>query len=210
MSEVDRLFTEYVSEHQAGGEADPRSFLARASPDDRAELAALIDGYLIQAPRRAIDPETIRGSAVERTVDELERVLGGRSGLWPALLPRLRDRIGLKRSELVQQLADALGVGSRSEKVAGYYHQMEQGILPAAGVTDRVLEALSRLLGESEESLREAGRAVRPPGEAGAPASAAFARVARSETAMAPPGTAPEPVEPAEWDEVDQLFRGAR
>src|SRR5438270_11237759 len=128
MSDVDRLFSEYVTDHQAGGDADPRAFLARASPDDRAELAALIDGYLMRAPRHEVDPETFRGSSAERTVDELERIIGGQSGLWPALLPRLRDRIGLKRSELVRQLAEALGVGNRSDKVAAYYHQMEQGL----------------------------------------------------------------------------------
>jgi hypothetical protein len=208
VSDVDRLFSEYVREHQAGGEADPRSFLARASPDDRAELGALIDGYLTRAPRQEIDPDTFRGSAAERTLDELERVIGGQSGLWPALLPRLRDRIGLKRSELVQKLADALGVANRSEKVAAYYHQMEQGLLPATGVADRVLEALARLLGESAQALREAGRATRPPGEAAAPAAAAFARHAHSEEGMASPGTTAEPAQPEEWDEVDELFRG--
>jgi hypothetical protein len=208
MSDVDRLFTEYVSEHQAGGEADPRSFLARASPDDRAELAALIDGYLIRAPRQEVDPETFRGLPAERTVDELERVIGGQSGLWPALLPRLRDRIGLKRSELVEQLAQALGVANRSEKVASYYHEMEQGLLPESGVAERVLEALGRLVGESAETLREAGRAVRPPGGEAAPAAAAFARRAYSEAGAPSPGTTAEAEQTEEWDEVDVLFRG--
>ncbi len=209
MTDVDRLFTEYVDEHKTGGEADPRSFLARASPDDRAELAGLIDGYLMRAPRREVDPEAFRGTPAERTVDELDRVIGGQSGLWPALLPRLRDRIGLKRSELVQGLARTLGVADRTEKVASYYHQMEQGTLPADGVADRVLEALGRLLGESVQTLRDAGRTILPPGEAAAPAAAVFARRAYSDTGMASPGTTGEPSPPDEWDEVDQLFRGA-
>ena len=208
MSDVDHLFTEYVREHQAGGEADPRYFLARASPGERTELAALIDGYLTRAPRQTVDPETFRGSATERTVDELERVIGGQGGLWPALLPRLRDRIGLKRSELVRQLAEALGVGNRSDKVAAYYHQMEQGLLPASGVADSVLEVLGRLVGESAKALRDAGRAAGPPGEAAAPAAAAFARRAYSDEEMTSPGTAAEPAQPEEWDEVDELFRG--
>ena len=49
------------------------------------------------------------------------------------MLPRLRDRAGLKRSTLVERLAAALGVSDRQDKVAGYYHEMEQGLLPAAG-----------------------------------------------------------------------------
>src|SRR5207302_466645 len=116
-------------------------------------------------------------------------------------LPRLRDRIGLKRGELVRQLASALGVGNRSDKVAAYYHQMEQGLLPASGVADRVLEALGQLVGESAQALREAGRVVRPPGEAAAPAAAAFARHAYSDAEMSSPGITTEPAQPEEWDE---------
>jgi hypothetical protein len=85
---------------------------------------------------------------------------------------------------------------------------MEQGLLPAQGVSDRVLEGLGQLLGETTETLREAGRALKPPGEGppGAPA-AAFARRAYAEAAGAQsPGTSP--VQEGEWDEIDQLFRG--
>lgn len=32
MNEIERLFEEYVREHRAGGDADPRAFLARVSP----------------------------------------------------------------------------------------------------------------------------------------------------------------------------------
>jgi hypothetical protein len=206
MTDLDRLFGEYVAEHQAGGEADPGDYLSRVAAADRAELAALIDAYLARAPREAFDPAAFRGSRAERTVDELERAIAGQAGLWPALLPRLRDRAGLKRSWLVERLAAALGVQDREDKVAGYYHQMEQGLLPAAGVSDRVLDALGRIVGETAEVLREAGGALRPPSEgpSAAPA-AAFARRAYAEAAA--PAQAPA-AEVGEWDEVDELFRG--
>ena len=124
------------------------------------------------------------------------------------MLPRLRDRAGLKRSALVDRLAAALGVEDRREKVAGYYHEMEQGLLPAAGVSDRVLEALGRIVGETAQALRDAGRALTPSGEGPAAPAAAFARRAYAEPAGAPsPGTQPPPA--GEWDEVDELFRGA-
>ena len=208
MSDLDRLFGEYVAEHRAGGEADPRDYLSRVPAAERAELAALIDAYLSRAPRQAFDPAAFRASSAERTVDELERAISGQAGLWPALLPRLRDRAGLKRSRLVERLAAALGVQDRENKVAGYYHQMEQGLLPAAGVSDRVLEALGSIVGETADALREAGRTLRPPGEGPAPApAAAFARSVYAEAASAPPTEAPAAQE-GEWDEVDQLFRG--
>lgn len=208
MSDIDRLLAEYVAEHRAGGDANPRDYLTRTSPPQRTVLAALIDAYLARAPRRQFDEEKFRGSGAERTVDELERAIGGQAGLWPALLPRLRDRAGLKRSELVQRLAVALGVSDRSDKVAGYYHEMEQGLLPAQGVSDRVLDALGRLVGETTQGLREAGRALTPSGEGPTAVSPAFARRVTAEPASAP-RSAIQPARDKEWDEVDELFRGA-
>ena len=85
---------------------------------------------------------------------------------------------------------------------------MEQGLLPAAGVSDRVLEALGQIVGETAQALRDAGRALTPAGEGPAAPAAAFARRAYAEPAGAPsPGTQPPPT--GEWDEVDELFRGA-
>jgi hypothetical protein len=207
MTDVDRLLADYIAEHRAGGDADPREYLARASPAHRTELAALIDTYLTHAPRRPLDDAAFRRSSAERTVDELERALAGQAGLWPALLPRLRDRVGLKRSELVDRLAAALGVSNRRDKVGDYYHEMEQGLLPAQGVSDRVLGALGELVGETAQALRDAGRALTPPSEGRSAAPAAFARRAWAEPAEAPAQSAQPPPE-GEWDEVDELFRG--
>jgi hypothetical protein len=206
VSDVDRLLAEYIKDHRAGGAADPTTFLSRAVPSDRRELAALIDGYLSRAPRQRFDAVDFRGSRSERIVDELERALGGQGGLWPAVLPELRHRAGLKRAELVARLAATLGVAGREPKVATYYHQMEQGILPARGVSERVLAALGDIVGESLESLREAGQALTPFD--GAPAAPPmFARRAQADPAsgMASPATTPLD---DEWDEVDALFRG--
>jgi hypothetical protein len=210
MSSVDDLLADYIAEHGAGGESDPRVYLAKVALENRIELAALIDAYLARAPRQAFDPELFRGSTAERTVDELERVIAGSAGLWPALLPRLRARTGLKRSELVQRLATSLGFDNRTAKVGSYYHKMEQGLLPADGVSPRVLDALSQIIGETAQALREAGRPIgqaRGPGAAPA-APAAFARRTRLEadtTAVAAPSARDAE---DEWDEIDALFRG--
>jgi hypothetical protein len=99
-------------------------------------------------------------------------------------------------------------VSDRTDKVAGYYHEMEQGLLPAQGVSDRVLDALGQLVGETARALRDAGRALTPPSEGRLAAPAAFARRAPAEPAEAPSQGAHPPQE-TEWDEVDELFRGA-
>jgi hypothetical protein len=207
MSAVDRLLAEYMEEHRSGGEADPVAYLDRAAAEDRRELAALIDGYLARAPRREFDETAFRDSQAEVMVDGLQRSVVGCSGLWPAILPRSRARAGLKRRELVERLALALEVGERSEKVGRYYHEMEQGLLPADGVSDQVLEALARLVGSTASTLRDAGRALgaapeRPGG------GEAFARETSVDAAAA--SAAPTAKTPAQepWDEVDELFRG--
>jgi len=209
MSDLDRLLSEYLAAHEAGGgPPDPRPFLDRASPDERSALARRIDEHLAAAPRRAWDPAAFEATLQTPLMREIATSARGASGLWPALLPRLRNRARVTRGDLVGELADRLGVGGRRDKVERYYHQMEQGLLPSEGVSDSVLEALGAVLGESREALRRAGQG---PGSraAGTPASpgAAFARTARvpadegSEAAASPSSE-------SEWDAVDRLFRG--
>jgi hypothetical protein len=212
MSEVDRLFDAYKAEHRAGGAADPLEYLDRVEGVDRGELAALIDAYLTRAPRRAWDPAAYAASGAETTVDRLERAMEGSSGLWPALLPQLRERAQLRRSEVVERVAAMLGVADRREKVARYYHEMEQGRLSSSGVSRRVLAALAEVLGESVEALRGAGEAL-APGQAGISEASAFARLAApaSEALDAvPPDVSPASANEDPWDDVDELFRGGR
>src|SRR3954471_12965458 len=172
MTDVNRLLEAFIAEDRGGGVADPAAYLARVSGVDRAELEALIDGYLARAPRRPFSREAFEASpAAWRVVASL----AGSAGTWPSLLPRLRDRARLKRAELVARLASELGVGGREAKVASYYHAMEQGTLASSGVSDRVLEALGRIGGESAAVLRAAGSLASPqPPDP----PAAFARVA--------------------------------
>jgi len=212
MSDVDRLLSDYIAEHRGGGEADPVEYLDRLAGADREELAALIDAYLQRAPGRGWDAEGYRGSAAERLVEGLDRSFRGRAGMWPSLLPRLRNRAQIKRRELIEALAERLGVGDRTEKVAGYYNQMEQGTLESAGVSDHVLDALSGLVGVGADALRRAGE---PLGERPASGDAAvFARTAQLDADYAPaeerlaPPEAPRREEEPDWDEVDELFRG--
>jgi len=210
MADVAKLLQDFIAEDRAGGPADPLEYLQRVEGDDRAELAALIDGYLARAPRRPFDPAAFAQSPARAVVEELGRALGGTSGTWPALLPRLRHRAQLRRAEVVARLAEELDAQREQvDKVARYYHQMEHGTLPAAGVSDRVLEALARLLGVTAERLREAGRSGRgmPPA---AGAASAFARVGTPDpqyVEVEEPMGAPSPAEPA--DEIDALFTGA-
>jgi hypothetical protein len=212
MADVEKLLQEFIEEDRAGSAADPLDYLQRAEGTDRAELEALIDGYLARAPRRAFDREKFVTSPARAVAEELGRALGGASGTWPALLPRLRHRAQLRRSEVVARLADELGAGpEQAGKVARYYHQMEQGMLPSAGVSDRVLEALGRVVGASLKRLREAGRSVGELPPAAAAAAGAFARVGSPDPQYVAPADLMAPAVPPDEprDEIDELFTGA-
>jgi hypothetical protein len=210
MADVEKLLREFIEEDRAGGTADPLAYLQRVEATDRAELEALIDGYLARAPRRPFDPAAFAQSPARAVAEELGRALSGASGTWPALLPRLRHRAELRRADVVARLAEELGAGgTQAGKVARYYHQMEQGTLPAAGVSDRVLEALGRVVGVTADRLREAGRtaAGSPPSPA---AAGAFARVGAPDPRYVEADAlmgAEAPDEPR--DEIDALFTGA-
>jgi hypothetical protein len=206
MTDVLQLLSEYKQASREGGDADPRPYLARVSGSDRELLAGLIDAYLEQAPRRDFDAERFQGSPAATIAEEVQRSLAGESGIWPALLPQLRRRSELKRSELVHQLAARLGAQAQEQKVGEYYHRMEQGLLPAAGVSDTVLDALGKIVGWTSAALRTAGT-LPTPGPPRSDAGAVFARTHRGGA----PERMPDPTSaPAadEWDEVDRLFRG--
>ena len=206
MTSVDDLFDRYKAAFAAGERPDPQAYLEPLAGADRRELEALIDGFLARGARPAYSPEAF---AAAQASPLAQRVMAEVSETWPVLLPKARDRAGILRSDLVTRLAEALGVSGRSDKVERYYHQMERGLLDPAGVSDRVLSALGEIVGVSKERLRAAARPVTPPPAAGA----AFARVAPSPApapAAAPPAAMSRmrSAAPAEWDEVDELFRG--
>ncbi len=222
MTSVEHLLKAFIAADRAGGDApDPEAYLAQLTGTDRDELLELIDGYLERAPRRAFDARAFAASPARELTDDLVQALDGQAGTWPALLPRLRHRARLSRAQLVAKLAAALDVPGKEDAVLAYYHEMEQGTLPAAGVTDRVLEALAALVGSTAEALRTAGEAIAAsPPSAGpaAPMSPAFARTATPDVTLLADAVGPEPPAspgttaggPADTGDVDALFTGRR
>jgi hypothetical protein len=208
MSDVERLLAEYKEVHRSGGDADPSPFLARTYGLEREQLATLIDAYLERASRRELDAGALRDSPAAAVAESAQRTLAGSAGLWPVLLPRLRNQARIKRADLVAELAARLGAQSQQDKVAAYYHGMEQGLLPASGVSDTVLEALGKIVGYGRQALRSAGQ-MPAPGGPPPDAGAVYARTTRlgAPAAEADRVAAAGSREPEEWDEVDRLFR---
>lgn len=218
MTDLDKLLGDYIEAYLGGKRPDPATFLDQLEGDERTQLSDLIEAFLLDAPNEDWDESRYKESIAKQVVESLDRSLHGQAGLWPAVLPRLRNRAKLRRAELVARLSESLGAAGREDKVGAYYHEMEQGLLPAEGVSDRVLEALGSIVGESAARLREAGAALAP---GTGPAmleedSTAFAR-----TAVPDPDHMPAPTESpgdakairarresSDRDEIDELFTG--
>ena len=158
MADLDRLLDDFAADYEAGRATD---------------VAALLDG--VPAEQRQ-DPAAYEGSLAQAAVERVYESIEGVSGTWPELLPQLRNRARIKRRDLVERLARSLGFesGAEIEKVGGYYHRMEHGMLPAEGVSGRVIEALATIVDASAEAIRSAGARA---GEQAA-GGAAFARTA--------------------------------
>lgn len=216
VADLEAMRDEFAAAFEAGDSPDPSDWLARVSAPERQKLELLIDSYLMTASRRAWDADAYQGSLAKLAVERVFESREGVSGSWPELLPRLRDRARVKRADLVRRLADALGVGGDPadlDKVGWYYNRMEHGALPAAGVSETVLDALAGLVGSSVQALRAAGERA---GGTGGGEAVAYARVASPDPArfeladadadMSVPASAAEP--PPERDRIDELFTG--
>lgn len=211
MADIDRLIEEFAADYEAGRPADPAQLLDRVDAGQRQELAGRLDRYLMTAPARRWDPEAFEGSLAQIASDRVYESIEGVSGSWPEVLPRLRNQARIKRRELVERLAGALGFGSEPEiaKVGDYYNRMEHGRLEAAGVSRRVIDALARLLGTDADGIAAAGARRSDVTDDG---GVAFARKAfpdaefsdlsvLEDLEMSPP----EPAAAAH-DEIDALF----
>jgi hypothetical protein len=183
--EVFQLFDDYAARFARGERPDAREYLARAG-EGADELAAMIDGFLQAAPVPA--------------AGEDERVL---AAAWiegePPLL-QLRNRRGLKRDAVVDALISALGLDpGKREKVKGYYHRLETGLLEPRRVDGRVFEVLADTMRVSLTDVR----AWRPQPQA--IEAAYMRRDAEAARLTPPPVTAGED---EESDEIDLLFLG--
>ena len=175
------------------------------------ELAALIDAL----PRTRTSP-AVRSGGVPRLERGTHRRRAGTSDRRTGRAVARRccrgcaTAPGSSAATLVERLAATLGVSDRQDKVAGYYHEMEQGLLPAAG---RLGPGARGARADRRRDRRR--RSARPdtrfgrPGEGPGDAPDCCVRPPRATPSQPAPrrrGATGTPE--GEWDEVDELFRG--
>jgi transcriptional regulator with XRE-family HTH domain len=204
----DRILSDFIDAWNAGRRPDVDEHLARADEPDREQLLADITAFVAFAPTPAYDDEALAAIRAEPAVASAAAAARTGAGLWPALLPRLRERAALSTAQLASALVGALGLpADRAPKTRGYLERLEAGELEPRGLSGRLLDALARLLGVPRDELDGAGAFGAP-----APAPALFRAEGPAAEALrddldviadalaAPAGGA--------WDEVDELFRG--
>jgi hypothetical protein len=209
----DRILSEFIDAWNAGARPEVDAFLQRAQEADRADLAERISSFLAWAPTPDYSDASLEEIAADPMVREALAAARGPSGLWPALLPRLRERAALTTTQLAAAVVQALGLpAARERKTAEYLDRMERGDLEPAGVSRRLLTALAGVLGVGVGELEGAGDlgAWRAPS-----ATAVFraedraAEAIRDDLEILADALA-APSDDVSWDEVDRLFRGGR
>jgi transcriptional regulator with XRE-family HTH domain len=206
---IDMLLSEFIDAWNAGERPLVTEFLQRAAPAEREELGERIEDWLLVAPTPAYGEQALADIRHDPALVGTLAAIRAEPGLWPDLLPRLRERAGLKRRELAGRITSAFGLKGQEQRAERYLERMEQGELDTSLVSRRLLDTLGSVLGISGADLVRAGT-LRPA--APAPGQALF-RAGRepgeffeedlealSRAAMAP---APPPM-----DELDRLFVG--
>jgi hypothetical protein len=141
MVSIDRVLSEFIDDWNAGRRPQVDAYLERVPEDERAALADQLMTWLEVAPTPAYDGKTraeIRSEPVARASID---AMASEAGLWPELLPRLRERASLSVRELAGKLVAAIGLGSNAEpKTSDYLDQLERGSLDPARVSQTVIE----------------------------------------------------------------------
>lgn len=214
MSTTDRVLSDFIDDWNAGRRPRVREYLARVPEGrQREELAEQLTTWLEVAPVPGYSEATRAEIRADPRVQHVLSAVGEDAGLWPEVVPRLRERAGLSVGDVAARVVARFGLGSGAEaRTADYLERLERGELEPSRVSRRLLDALGEMLRASPGTLRDAatfGSGMRPAAAGGTLFRASDNDAGRwiaedidvlSRTAMAPA--------PAPLDEVDRLFVG--
>ena len=185
---VELLFDDFATRYLRGERPDVGDYLARAGAE-REELGRLLDRFLEAVPARATSEEEI--VLMQARLEQQP----------PILLLRLRRKLG--REAVVAALMGQLRLDpGKSDKVGGYYHDLEVGNLDPEPVDRRVWDVLADVLKANVRGL--AVFRPEPPGLA----ASAYMREPTMPALYERVSVSPEEANANEPDEIDELFLG--
>lgn len=158
MSTTEQLLSDFIDAWNAGRRPRVLDYLARIEADDqRHALADQIAAWLEVAPAPEHDEPTRARIRGEPVVGDLLRSAADDAGLWPQLIPRLRERAGLSVREVAQRIVERFGLAvGDTGRAEGYLERLERGALEPSRVSGRLLDALGEVVGASGRALRDA------------------------------------------------------
>jgi transcriptional regulator with XRE-family HTH domain len=202
--EIDMVLSEFIDAWNAGRRPRIDDYLDRVAAEEREELGEQIESWVLMAPSPQYSEETLAQIRAEPALAGALDEIAAQPELWPEVLPRLRERAGLRLRDLASRVTAAFGLGGQEDRAEGYLERMERGELDATRVSRRLLEALgnalgANLVGTGGVRAADPGMALfRAEEEAGASFEDELEILSRA--ALTP---APEPM-----DELDRLFLG--
>src|SRR4051794_40635917 len=167
MSTTEQLLSDFIDAWNAGRRPRVRDYLARL-PDgpQRDDLADQLTSWLEVAPTPAYSEQTRAEIGQAPALARLRDATDQDAGLWPTLVPTLRERAGLSLAELAATLVARFSLdGKETERTAGYLDRLERGALDPTRISQRLTTALAGILGVGERALADAGtysRGLRP------------------------------------------------
>jgi transcriptional regulator with XRE-family HTH domain len=213
MSTTEQVLSDFIDAWNAGRRPRVRNYLARVSDAaEREQLAEQISTWLAVAPTPDYDETARAAIRAEPILQQIFGAVGEDAGLWPQLVPQLRERRGWSITQLAERLVARLNLARDDEgRTADYVAQLERGELAPSRLSRRLVDALGELLGASPGTFADAGGVasrLRPPTMGAALMRADERPEAQfmediellSRAAMRPA--------PAPMDEVERLFLG--
>ena len=129
MSTTDQLLGQFIEAWNAGERRDVREFLARASDQDRSQLAEMLSAWLELAPTPAWDEATLEQISAE-------------PALRAALDATAAEPVSVGEQVLTLRERAGLGVAD-----------LERGELDPGGLSRRLLAGLAAILGADRDEL---------------------------------------------------------
>jgi transcriptional regulator with XRE-family HTH domain len=200
---TDMVLSEFIDAWNAGRRPRLDDYLDRVAPAERDELAEQIESWVLIAPSPDYSEDALAQIRADPALTGALEEIAAQPELWPEVLPRLRERAGLRLRDLAARVTKTFALTGEEERAEGYLGRLERGEIDAAGVSRRLLEALGTALGANlAGATPRAAAAGQALFRAEEDADATFDEELEilSRAALTP---APEPM-----DELDRLFLG--
>lgn len=152
MSTTHQLLGQFIEAWNAGERPDVRTYLERASADERDELAAMLSTWLELAPTPAYDEQTLAEISAEPALRAALDAASAEPVPVGQQVLTLRERAGLGVADVARRLTRLFELGDEP-RTTEYLEELERGELDPGGLSRRLLAGLAAILGADRDEL---------------------------------------------------------